>query len=116
MKYQKILKRQKKQKILQKKDEIKSDVANTKNVSENNSDKVDNNKGLEKTEVISDKVDNNKGLEKTEVISDNSLISSEKKSNKKVLIITLLSILLVIDVAALVIYLIGIEKVISFIK
>ena len=83
-----------------KKDEIKSDVANTKNVSENNSDKVDNNKGLEKTEVI----------------SDNSLISSEKKSNKKVLIITLLSILLVIDVAALVIYLIGIEKVISFIK
>lgn len=83
-----------------KEDEIKSDVANTKNVSENNSDKVDNNKGLEKTEVI----------------SDNSLISSEKKSNKKVLIITLLSILLVIDVAALVIYLIGIEKVISFIK
>ena len=83
-----------------KEDEIKNDVANTKNVSENNSDKVDNNKGLEKTEVI----------------SDNSLISSEKKSNKKVLIITLLSILLVIDVAALVIYLIGIEKVISFIK
>ena len=58
----------------------------------------------------------NKGLEKTEVISDNSLISTEKKSNKKVLIITLLSILLAIDVAALVIYLIGIEKVISFIK
>lgn len=83
-----------------KKDEIKSDVANTENVSENNSDKVDNNKGLEKTEVI----------------SDNSLISTEKKSNKKVLIITLLSILLAIDVAALVIYLIGIEKVISFIK
>lgn len=83
-----------------KEDEIKNDVANTKNVSENNSDKVDNNISLEKTEVI----------------SDNSLISSEKKSNKKVLIITLLSILLVIDVAALVIYLIGIEKVISFIK
>lgn len=83
-----------------KKDEIKSDVANIENVSENNSAKVDNNISLEKTEVI----------------SDNSLISTEKKSNKKVLIITFLSILLVIDVAALVIYLIGIEKVISFIK
>lgn len=83
-----------------KEDEIKNDESNTENVSENNSDKVDNNKGLEKTEVI----------------SDNSLISTEKKSNKKVLIITLLSILLAIDVAALVIYLIGIEKVISFIK
>ena len=81
-------------------DEIKNDESNTENVSENNSDKVDNNISLEKTEVI----------------SDNSLISTEKKSNKKVLLITLLSILLVIDVAALVIYLIGIEKVISFIK
>lgn len=83
-----------------KEDEIKNDESNTENVSENNSDKVDNNISLEKTEVI----------------SDNSLISTEKKSNKKVLIITLLSILLAIDVAALVIYLIGIEKVISFIK
>ena len=55
-----------------KEDEIKNDVVNTENVSENNSDKVDNNKGLEKTEVI----------------SDNLLISTEKKSNKKVLIIT----------------------------
>lgn len=37
-------------------------------------------------------------------------------SGKKKLIITILSILLVIDIAALVIYLIGIDKVLSFVK
>ena len=47
---------------------------------------------------------------------DNAALNAEKKNNKKVPIIVLLSVLLVIDIAALVIYLIGIEKVISFIK
>lgn len=47
---------------------------------------------------------------------DNEVLNAEKKNNKKIPIIVLLSILLVIDIAALVIYLIGIEKVISFIK
>ena len=47
---------------------------------------------------------------------DNEALNAKKKNNKKVPIIVLLSVLLVIDIAALVIYLIGIEKVISFIK
>lgn len=71
---------------------------------------------LEREDKITDsKIDNT--LEKTEVINDiSALDTKEEKNNKKVLLIVLLSILLVIDIAALVIYLIGIEKVISFIK
>lgn len=38
------------------------------------------------------------------------------KSNNKILIIVVLSLLLILDLAALIIYLIGIDKVISFIK
>lgn len=38
------------------------------------------------------------------------------KSNSKILIIVVLSLLLILDLAALIIYLIGIDKVISFIK
>ena len=47
---------------------------------------------------------------------DDSTLTAGEKNNKKVLIIILLSILLIIDLAALIIYLIGIEKFISFIK
>ena len=52
----------------------------------------------------------------TKINEDNPSLSTIKKDGKKVPIIVLLSILLVIDIAALVIYLIGVEKVISFIK
>ena len=54
--------------------------------------------------------------DETKINEDNPSLSTIKKDGKKVPIIVLLSILLIIDIASLVIYLIGIEKVISFIK
>lgn len=56
--------------------------------------------------------------EETQVVSDEVLSKVEEytKSKSKVPIIVVLSILLVLDIAALVIYLIGIDKVLSFIK
>ena len=51
-----------------------------------------------------------------ETKEDNSYLITDNENKKKIPIIVLLSILLVIDIAALVIYLIGIEKVVSFIK
>lgn len=59
---------------------------------------------------------NNISDDETKINEDNPSLSTIKKDGKKVPIIVLLSILLIIDIASLVIYLIGIEKVISFIK
>ena len=47
---------------------------------------------------------------------ESALINSVYKKKSKVPLLVILSILLVLDIAALVIYLIGIEKVLSFIK
>lgn len=62
-------------------------------------------------------LENSNNASETESSSeDEEYEYSSMSSGKKKLIITILSILLVIDVAALVIYFIGIDKVLGFIK
>ena len=68
------------------------------------------------TKDDSGKVISDTAKSETKAAEDDSTLTAGEKNNKKVLIIVLLSILLIIDLAALIIYLIGIEKVISFIK
>lgn len=48
--------------------------------------------------------------------NESDLINSVYKKKSKAPLLVILSILLILDIAALVIYLIGIEKVLSFIK
>lgn len=80
-----------------------------------------NEEELASDDVILEDTNNNDNSETDSKTSDaketldNEVLNAEK-NNKKIPIIVLLSILLVIDIAALVVYLIGIEKVISFIK
>lgn len=79
---------------------------------------------LDDTVVLEDisKIDDSEFKE--EVSSDSEEITDEAveeyikkdKKKKKTLLIVILSILLVLDIAALVIYLIGIDKVLGFIK
>lgn len=79
---------------------------------------------LDDTVVLEDisKIDDSEFKE--EVSSDSEEITDEAveeyikkdKKKKKTLLIIILSILLVLDIAALVIYIIGIDKVIGFIK
>ncbi len=111
-------------------DEIKPD----KMINENNNDEVlgsPNKKSEENTVVLEsgakingieenkpEKEDNSPSNESEQEVvyetSDKSLAEEEKKS--KAPLIVFLVILLIIDVAALVIYIIGIDKVLSFIK
>lgn len=70
---------------------------------------IENETKLEDEEVKEEKVE-----EKSTEKEDNNQVVEPKKN--KAPLIVLLSILLVLDIAALVIYIIGIEKVISFIK
>lgn len=85
-----------------------------------------NNTNLDDTVVLEDisKIDSIEGVN-NDTISENSnevtdeaieeYIKNDKKK-KKIILITLLSILLVLDIIALVIYIIGVDKVIGFIK
>lgn len=69
----------------------------------------------EETTIVENKEEQ---LENIDVIEDSNTTSdeTEEKSGKKGLLLAILIILLVLDIAALVIYLIGIDKVLSFIK
>lgn len=76
---------------------------------------------LDDTVVLDDisKIDNvESNSENSDLITDEAVeeyIKAEDKKKKK-LIIAILTILLVFDIAALVIYMIGVDKVIGFIK
>lgn len=76
---------------------------------------------LDDTVVLDDisKIDNvESNSENSDLITDEAVeeyIKAEGKKKKK-LIIAILTILLVFDIAALVIYMIGVDKVIGFIK
>lgn len=78
----------------------------TESSNENQSVVLENNNSEEKTTKVG---------EKTESEAVEQSMDETKKKSKMPLII-LLSILLVIDIAALVIYIIGIDKVLGFIK
>lgn len=78
--------------------------------SEENSDKTD--EKVKESDLSQQQEDKN---ETSNLVSDNEEDVKSKK-NSKILIIIILSLLLVLDLAALIIYLIGIDKVISFIK
>lgn len=81
-------------------------VDDKSNTSENLSEVTNNNEVLETSateEVVENKEDANK-----EVI--------EVPKKRKVFLIVLLSIFLLLDIAALVIYIVGIDKVLGFIK
>ena len=84
--------------------------------------KIDNN--LNSTVVSNNSVNTNSSedsstLDETDSSNENEDEEdnySSMSSGKKKLIITILSILLVLDIAALIIYFIGIDKVLGFIK
>ena len=82
-------------------------------------EETNNENNQDKTEVETEEVKDNTSEESKEETpeenNDTDSTEPEKKKNKAPLII-LLSILLVLDIAALVIYIIGIDKVFSFIK
>ena len=96
-----------------KEDDKSSEVKDAPNENASISDDVIS---VDTTKDYSGKVISDTAKSETKVAEDDSTLTDGEKNNKKVLIIVLLSILLVIDLAALIIYLIGIEKVISFIK
>lgn len=79
--------------------------------SEENSDQTDD-KVKESNNLSQQQEDKN---ETSNLTPDNEE-DVKPKSNSKILIIVVLSLLLILDLAALIIYLIGIDKVISFIK
>lgn len=89
---------------------IKEDASDTSLQTNDNkkTDKVNSNSIKEKKEEI-ERIDDD--LSETVTEEDN-----EEPPKKKAPIIILLSIFLLIDIAALVIYIIGIDKVLSFIK
>lgn len=85
-----------------------------------------NNTNLDDTVVLEDiskidsieEVNNDTISENSNEVTDEAIeeyIKNDKKK-KKIILITLLSILLVLDIIALVIYIIGVDKVIGFIK
>ena len=75
----------------------------------NNNVKLENNESEKPNETLISNLDN-----ETKVSNEDNKIVKEKKN--KVPLIILLVVLLILDIIALVIYIIGIEKVISFIK
>ena len=78
--------------------------------SEENSDKT--NEKVKESDLSQQQEDKN---ETSNLVSDNEE-DVKSKNKSKILIIVVLSLLLILDLAALIIYLIGIDKVISFIK
>ena len=78
--------------------------------SEENSDKAD--EKVKESDLSQQQEDKN---ETSNLIADNEE-DVKPKNKSKILIIVVLSLLLILDLAALIIYLIGIDKVISFIK
>lgn len=77
---------------------------------------TDENKVEEVTANKSDEENISVEPKTTESDENKEIITEELPKKNKTPLIVLLSILLVLDIAALVIYMIGIEKVISFIK
>lgn len=104
-------------------DAIISKPSSLEDVTVNDNDEIKENVEVQTSEII-----NENNEEKIDVIKDNELNEeqkgyetveqnlNEKPKKNNVPLIIFLSVLLVIDIAALVIYLIGIEKVLSFIK
>ena len=67
--------------------------------------------------IIGNDIEKENNVETGENIQNESLKTPEKMSkNKKIPLLILLFVLLILDIAALVIYIIGIDKVFSFIK
>lgn len=104
-------------------DAIISQPSSLEDVTVNDNDEIKENVEVQTSEII-----NENNEEKIDVIKDNESNEeqkgyetveqnlNEKPKKNNVPLIIFLSVLLVIDIAALVIYLIGIEKVLSFIK
>lgn len=104
-------------------DAIISQPSSLEDVTVNDNDEIKENTEVQASEII-----NENNEEKIDVIKDNESNDeqkdyetveqnlNEKPKKNNVPLIIFLSVLLVIDIAALVIYIIGIEKVLSFIK
>ena len=78
---------------------------------------MDDTKLNEIEEIKEDEQEENEEVLTEEGVKDPiELLIEQDNKRKKIIIIIILSILLILDIAALVIYLIGIDKVISFIR
>ena len=100
---------------MDKNEEIIEDINDVVEVKE---ESLDDTVVLDDISKIDDSEFKENDINSSDEITDEAIEEYIKKSSKKkkTLLITILSILLVLDIAALVIYLIGIDKVLGFIK
>lgn len=104
-------------------DAIISNPSSLEDVTVNDNDEIKESAEVQTSEIINEnneeKIDEIKDNESNEEQKDYETVEqdlNEKPKKNNVPLIIFLSVLLVIDIVALVIYIIGIEKVLSFIK
>lgn len=85
-------------------------------VSETNDSEENSDQTADKVKESNNLSQQQEGKNETSNLTPDNEEDVKPKSNSKILIIVVLSLLLILDLAALIIYLIGIDKVISFIK
>ena len=96
---------------------MENTVENKEEVIEEIKEEAIEESSIKTEDVIVENISLNDNNDNTEVITDKEAeILKEEEKKKKMPLIILLSVLLALDIAFLVIYLIGIDKVLGFVK
>lgn len=96
---------------------MENTVENKEEVIEEIKEETNEESSIKTEDVIVENISLNDNSDNTDVISDKEAeILKEEENKKKMPLIIILSVLLVLDIAFLVIYLIGIDKVLGFVK
>ena len=96
---------------------MENTVENKEEVIEEIKEETNEESSVKSEDVIVENISLNDNNDNTEVITDKEAeILKEEEKKKKMPLIILLSVLLALDIAFLVIYLFGIDKVLGFVK